>query len=94
MSKIIPVLSIIFAVLGVGIAAAGLIAVAIGAKTGSAGIIAVAVPFAIIGVVMTGLSAVLAFFFRRDKLCFIAFFINVGGAVLSVVSLIIWLAVL
>ena len=94
MSKLIPILSIIFAVLGLSVAAAGLTAVAIGAKTGSAGVIAVAVPFAIVGAVMTGLSAVLAFFFRRDRLCFIAFFINIGGVALSVISVIIWLAAL
>ncbi|MCH5162325.1 MAG: hypothetical protein J1G38_02410 [Clostridiales bacterium] len=92
MSKIIPILSIIFAVLGVSVAAVGLTAVAVGAKTGSAGIIAVAVPFAIVGAVMTGMSAALAFFFRRDRLCFIAFFINIGGVVLSIISIIIWLA--
>ena len=94
MSKIIPILSIIFAVLGLGISAIGLTAVAIGARSQSAGIVALAVPFSIVGAVTTGLSGVLAFFFRRDKLCFIAFFFTVGGFTLSVISIIIWLAML
>lgn len=92
MNKIIPILSLIGAAIGIAIAAIGLTALCIGVGANATGVIMIAVPVVIVGMVVTGLSAVMTFFFRRDKLCFIAFFINLGGVAISVVSIIIWLA--
>lgn len=94
MNKIIPVLSIITAIIGTTIAAVGLAALVISVQADSLGVAAVALPFVIIGTTITSISAVFAFFFKRDRLCFISFFINIGGVALSVVSLIIWFAAL
>lgn len=94
MNKIIPVLSLIVAVLGAALAATGLAALAIGVNSGALGVSALALPFVVIGTVVSGASAVITFFFKRDRLCFIAFFINIGGVALSLASIITWFAAL
>ena len=82
----------IVAALGLTVAAAGIVTVSISVRVSSLAIIAV--PTAIIGAVVSGLSVAVTALFLRDKLCKIAFFINIGALSISVVSIIIWLAAL
>ena len=88
MKKIIPILSLIISAVALVISVIGLIAISVAA--GAKGLGVLAVPAILVGAVVSALSAAMTFMFRRDVLCRIAFFINVGAFVLSGISVIIW----
>ncbi len=92
MNKIIPIICLIVASLGAVIATVGIITIAVATRVSGVGV--VAVPAAIIGAVLSGLSACVTAMFFRDRLCKIAFFINIAALVISAVSIIIWLTIL
>ena len=54
----------------------------------------IAIPVAIIGTVISTLSVAVTALFLRDKLCKIAFFINLASLLVSIVSIIIWFVAL
>lgn len=88
MKKLIPILSIIIAAAALVIAGIGLVVVSVAVSAKSLGLIAV--PFILVGAVVSAFSAAITAMFRRDILCRIAFFIDLGAFVLSVVSVILW----
>lgn len=92
MNKIIPIISICVAALDAVIAVIGLVSVAV--STAVVQLALVAIPTAIVGAVVAVLSIGINALFLRDKLCRIAFFINVGATVVSLASVIIWLTAL
>ena len=92
MNKIIPILCISVACMTAVLAVMALIAVCASITTNFA--VLVSVPAAIISFVLSTVNTAFAFLFKKDILCRIAFFIDLAAFVLSVVSVIIWLAVL
>ena len=92
MNKIIPIICIIVAALGAVVVTMCIITVCIALQVPAVGI--VAVPTAIAGGVLSALSTAVTALFFRDKLCRIAFFINATALVVSIISIVIWLAAL
>ena len=89
MKKIIPVISIILAVIIAALSVTALIAVCAAMKVDFARL--AAVPTVILCFVFSAVNAVFAFLFKKDILCRIAFFIDIGAFALSTVSLCLWL---
>lgn len=71
---------------------AGLILVCAAAAAPKIGFIAV--PVALVGAFSTAVNVAFAFLFKKDVLCRIALWIDLAAGVLSVVSVIFWLAAL
>ena len=92
MSKIIPILSLIISACLTVLAASGLITVSLTIKISQLRI--VSIPTAIVGLTLSTLCAPLAFLFKRDKLCGIAFGLDIASLVLSAVSVTIWIVAL
>lgn len=92
MKKIIPVLTLCVAAIVLTTSVIGIITVSITVSVRQ--LIMVSVPTAIIGLSLSALCAPLAFYFKRDILCFIAFWIDLAAFILSAISVTIWLAVL
>ena len=92
MRKIIPVLTIIVAAVTICIALIGIVTVSMAVKVTQVGLIAI--PIAIVGGVLSAVSAPIDYLFKRDKLCLIAFYIQLCAFVISAVSITVWLAVL
>ncbi len=94
MNKIIPILSLCVAILGTAAALFCMIMFAMATSIHSVILTMVSLPAGIAAAVLTSVSAIITFFFRRDKLCRIAFIINLCGVLFSAVTLIIWLDLL
>ena len=92
MKKLIPILTIVCAVVTAFIAVTGIIAVSIATRVN--GIALLAVPAAIIGLVLSALGGALAFLFRKDTLCKISVIIYAAALVVSISAVTVWLAVL
>lgn len=92
MKRLIPILSIIVAAAALVTAMIGLITVCISVTVAALGLFAV--PVALVGAWVSAVSTVITAFFRRDKLCRIAFFIDLGALLISVVSITVWLTAL
>ncbi len=90
MKKIIPVLSLIISVAALSIAVIGLVTICV--SVSARGLDVLAVPVILVGAVISSLSSVTCFMFRRDMLCRIAFFIGLGAFIVSAVSVIVWLS--
>ena len=92
MKKIIPVLSLCVAAVTICIALAGIVTMSIAVTVSQVGF--VAVPIAIVGGAASAVSAPIDYMFKRDRLCLIAFYVQLCAFIISVVSIIIWLVAL
>ena len=92
MKKLIPILSLCVAAVTICIALAGIVTMSIAAKVNQVGF--VAVPVAIVGGVLAAIGAPIDYMFKRDKLCLIAFYIQLCAFIISAVSVAIWLIAL
>ena len=91
-SVIVPILSIIFSALctTVSIIALTLICIA----TDVPQLAVVAIPFALVSAALTLACGTVTVFFRKNKLCRAAFFIDLSAFILSAIAIIVWFAVL
>lgn len=92
MKRIIPIICLICACLCTALSILGLVMVCVATAVSQLAI--VAIPCAIVGAVVSILSIGIDALFFKDKLCRAALFINISAFVISVVSIIIWFAVL
>lgn len=92
MNKLIPILSLIVSAVCAAIAVIGVILVSVAVSVAQLALLAV--PVAITACVLSALSTVFSGMFLRDKLCRIAFVIDACALVVSIVSIVMWLAVL
>ncbi|MCH5166043.1 MAG: hypothetical protein J1G01_06545 [Clostridiales bacterium] len=92
MKKIIPIIAFCCSMLIFSLSLTGLITVSIATKVEQ--VTFVAVPTVIFGSVLSMLSVGFVYILRNDKLCRIAFFIDVAAFCISIVSVFIWLCLL
>ncbi|MBD5132771.1 MAG: hypothetical protein HDT28_09355 [Clostridiales bacterium] len=90
MNKIVPIITICLAVGFAAISVCGL--ALISAAVTASEVKLVAVPTLIIGLTLAFIHTPISFFFKKDRLCFISFFIDLAALSVSLVSLTIWLA--
>lgn len=92
MKKIVPILALCYSILVFALSLAGIITISIATKVSQISIFAI--PTVIFGAVISMISTAFIYILRNDKLCRIAFFINVAALVLSVASIFVWLCAL
>lgn len=92
MNKIVPILSLCLAILTAVLSVVALIAVIASITADFAKL--VSLPTAIVCFVASAVFGGFAFMFKKDILCRIAFFIDLGAFTLSVVALILWIVVM